>query len=127
MGDFYYKEFNSGSFAQISRKERNVYNLLLCSRTYFEGPHLDGVIITNIGADGISAYGGVVVLSTHNRLQIIIFSEPLYLIWFGIPRKNIFPDIFFCFGKTVNTTQLLCRIFLQSILLRRRSEEAKQS
>lgn len=88
MSDFYYKELNSGSFAQISRRERNVYNPLLCSKTYFEGQQLHGDIIINIGAVRISEDGRVIVLSTHNRLQIIIFSEPLCLIWFGIPVKN---------------------------------------
>lgn len=88
MVDFYYKEFNLGSFAQISRRERNVYNPLLCSKTYFEGQQLDGVIITNTGAVRISEDGRVIVLSTYNRLQIIIFSELLCLIWFGIPTMK---------------------------------------
>lgn len=49
MADFYYKEFNSGFFAEISRRERNVYNPLLCLKTSLESQQLDGDIITNTG------------------------------------------------------------------------------
>lgn len=121
MADFYYKEFNSGSFAQMSRRERNVYNPLLCSKTYFEGQHLDGDIITNFGAEKISEDGRVIVLPSHNRLQIIIFSEPLCLIWFGIPMKK-YLSWYFIIWTDGEYQKLVCRIFLQSILLRKRSE-----
>lgn len=49
MSDFYYNEFNSRSFAEISRRERNIYNPLLCLKTSFESQQLDGDIITNTG------------------------------------------------------------------------------
>lgn len=99
MAEFYYKEFNSGSVSQISRKDRNVYNPLLCSKTYFEGQQLDGDIITNIGAVRISEDGRVIVLSMHNRSQIIIFPEPLCLIWFGIPMKKVSFLIFYILDR----------------------------
>lgn len=60
----------------------------------FKGQQLDGNIITNSGADRISEVGRVTVLSTHNKLQVIVFSKPLYLIWFEISMKKYLSHYF---------------------------------
>lgn len=87
----------------------------------FKGQQLDGDIITNSGADRISEVGRVTVLSTHNKLQVIVFPKLLYLIWFEISMKK---HLSHYFGQAVNITKLVCTIVLQGILP---SENAKQS
>lgn len=94
MADFHYRKFNLCSFSQISRSKGNVYNLILCSKTYFEGQQLDRYIIPNIGAVRISEDGGGKVPCIHKSLQII-FSESLDLISIGIPTKKVFFLIFY--------------------------------
>lgn len=60
----------------------------------FEGQQLDRDIITNTRADRISEGERVIVLSTHNKLQVILFSEPFYLIWFEISMKKYLTHYF---------------------------------